>query len=157
MAVATLVFPARYDRLEEAADAVIATLPESARRPEVHFGLAEALANAILHGALGLPPRDDADDPIALFDAIEAAQARAGSLTIEVRLHGRPIGALVIEDPGVGFDWSKALARPGHGLSIMKAVFADVRFLGAGNVVRLELRLDAHPDVRATDREGGAS
>lgn len=140
MAVATLVFPARYDRLEEAADAVIATLPESARCTEVHVGLAEALANAILHGALGLPPRDDGDDPLALFDAIEAAQERADGLTIEVRLHGRPVAVLVIEDPGEGFDWATAHARPGHGLSMMQAAFADVRFLGTGNVVRLELR-----------------
>jgi hypothetical protein len=140
MAVATLVFPARYDRLEETADAVIATLPESARRPEVHVGLAEALANAILHGALGLPSRDDASDPLAIYDAIEAAQARADGLTIEVHLHGRPVGALVIEDPGVGFDWSTACARPGHGLSMMRAAFADVQYLGAGNLVRLKLR-----------------
>lgn len=118
---------------------VLRRLPIEERTVETQLGLVEALSNAVVHGALGVASRREGAEAIrSHIAAIEAAQRAVphpGRIVVQIDV-GAP-SVVEISDPGAGFDWARATPQPGHGLSILRAVFDDVTWNAAGNSVRL--------------------
>lgn len=136
-------FAARYSAIPEYVSAVVAALPVSLRTDLVRAGLAEALGNAVLHGAFGLDPSvRDAGDVESWLDAIDQAERSPRVLDrVIVAVRARSTRCVVrVSDPGLGFDWRHALERDGHGLAVLHEAFASVRWNDAGNAVSLTLR-----------------
>jgi anti-sigma regulatory factor (Ser/Thr protein kinase) len=134
--------PAQPARLDEYTHAILATLPPELATDEVVAGLAEALGNAIIHGALGVTyERRRAGDLEGTFDAIDEAARRLGDqVSVRVDVQANERGAVVvIADPGPGFDWRSDEPTGGLGLTILHRVFADVAWNDRGNVVTLTL------------------
>jgi phosphoserine phosphatase RsbU/P len=146
----------------DAADRVIAMIPNGNATPSMHAAICEALLNAVVHGALGLSCEDGEErDPVRFFARIAAAEA---GVTRERKVvvyaepsHTEPGDFVVsIRDPGTGFDWRAALDRieredaanrtvpslelSGRGLRIMLAGAKRVSWNVAGNEVTLVLR-----------------
>jgi anti-sigma regulatory factor (Ser/Thr protein kinase) len=108
----------------------------------VRAGLVEALGNAIIHGALGVSYEGRAAGDIeASLDAIDRASAAlAGCASVRVEIKTDSAGtAIVITDPGPGFDWRASPSSGGLGLTIMRSVFCAIHWNAEGNVVSLGL------------------
>jgi anti-sigma regulatory factor (Ser/Thr protein kinase) len=139
LAMRHFVFRASYAGVDRLADQLLEALPEEERTARVRIGVVEALANAILHGALRVPARGDLDELPAFLESMDRYESAEVTLWAGV-------GDRVIEvyDGGPGFDWRVALRRPGRGLSIMRHVFGSLEWNEVGNAVRLHLApLDA--------------
>ncbi|HVZ71406.1 MAG TPA: SpoIIE family protein phosphatase [Polyangia bacterium] len=103
--------------------------------------LSEVLSNAIVHGALGIPGRGDADDLAAYIEQIIEAERELGDArAVSVTISRAPDGAVtvVVTDPGPGFDWRAVPARQGRGLGVLREIAAEVAWNDSGN--RLEIR-----------------
>jgi anti-sigma regulatory factor (Ser/Thr protein kinase) len=129
-------------RLDEYVRAIVETLPPELGGDDVWAGLAEALGNAIIHGALGVSyERRRAGDLEGTLDEIDEAARRLGdrvSVRVDVRADdGRAVVA--ITDPGPGFDWRSDEPTGGLGLTILRSVFAEVAWNDRGNVITLTL------------------
>jgi anti-sigma regulatory factor (Ser/Thr protein kinase) len=151
------VFSASYAGVDRIADRLLDALPEEERTARVRIGVVEALANAILHGALRVPERGGLDDLPEFLESMDRYDS--AEVTLWAGVGARVIA---IYDGGPGFDWRSALRRPGRGLSIMRHVFGAVEWNDAGNCVLLHLAaldadaLSAEPASEA-DAPAGAS
>lgn len=135
--LAVLSLPATCAEVPLHAAAIEGVLPPPYRGELVRIGLVEALMNAIVHGAFGVETSTDFD---AYLDAIQAAESEGRR---QVRCTVRASESqceVVIADEGRGFDWRTVPTTRGHGLSILREVFADVRWNSAGNELSLSLK-----------------
>ncbi len=85
---------------------------------DIEIAVGEALANAVEHGAKNL-----------------------GFITVLCSYNGRCI-TIEVQDEGTGFDYAAKRSREPHavrgfGITIMRSLMDEVRFLHQGNVVRL--------------------
>lgn len=126
-----------YSSIDESVDRVEALLPLALRSDLVRAGIVEALGNSILHGTLRVDSRlREAGELDAWLDHVDARERLYRDLFVRVDVSLCGEGACVsFIDNGPGFDWRRAPARPGRGLSILRAAFADMRWNGAGNVL----------------------
>lgn len=146
------VFSATYADVDRAADQLVGALPEEDRSARVRIGVIEAIANAILHGALGVPARGELEELPAFLESMEGYES--SEVTLWAGVGDRVIA---IYDGGPGFDWRSALRRPGRGLSIMRHVFGSVEWNEAGNCVRLHLAPRSPQAALPQDRRGEAN
>lgn len=142
------VLRARYSEVDQLAGRLLEALPEVERSERVRLGLAEALANAILHGALRIRRyvgvgRDEHGEGLEgpRADGLGATPDASG-VTLWA---GVGDGAVSIYDGGPGFDWRAAMRCPGRGLALMRHVFDDVQWNEAGNCVRLVIASEQAP------------
>jgi anti-sigma regulatory factor (Ser/Thr protein kinase) len=139
--VLTLVFRARYTTLDESVDAIEQCLPFAYRTDLTRMGIAEALANSMIHGALRVPsqPRDEGrlEEWLALIERAER-EREDEIVAVCINAHGPGI-SLEFSDSGPGFDWRAAPIREGRGLSILHTVFDAVRWNEAGNTLSVHL------------------
>jgi anti-sigma regulatory factor (Ser/Thr protein kinase) len=156
---AELRFAALPSRVADWATEVERALPPPHRGDATRLGIAEALANAIVHGALGLSShRRDTGDIEAFLDAIVDAEARHGEerfVDVEVLLDGDG-ATVVVTDPGAGFDWRDPPRGEGRGLAMIARIFEDVSWNESGNQVRLELGIRPAASSRRRRLEQGA-
>ena len=138
----TFLFVARYSGISRYLRQIELELPPLQRHDEVMAGLAEALSNAVLHGALGISSRDrDAGQIEAFLADIDRAERRFGALrhvSVILRLRGSTL-EIVVGDDGAGFDWTAPCATD-HGISILHRVFDAVRWSPRGNIVHLTIQ-----------------
>ncbi|QGU33701.1 ATP-binding response regulator [Thermochromatium tepidum] len=140
------------------------TLAQMCPNPEtVAMGLSELMLNAVEHGNLGIDYAEKGRliDEGRWQEEIErrlADPARAGLYAVIELQRNADYLDLTIRDRGSGFDWRRYLdldperAFDSHGRGIAMArhlAFADLEYLGAGNEVRVRLRL--------TDPNGGTA
>lgn len=133
---------ARYSDIPRHLEMVATVLEHVPRRDEVLVGLSEALANAIVHGALGVSSElRDKGGLESYLAAIELREARLGSMrTVFVtvrRFEERT--EISVTDRGLGFAWQAQLHRPGRGLALLRRAFDRVRWNETGNSVTLTL------------------
>jgi hypothetical protein len=112
------------------------------RREALATSLAEALANAVLHGNLGLPAveRRDLDGFAALAEtaARRLAEPRRAGLRIEVRARREEPRSFTVEVADEGRGYVPAVAeRPGSGLSLIRALADAVELLDGGRRIRM--------------------
>jgi anti-sigma regulatory factor (Ser/Thr protein kinase) len=134
-----MVFRARYSSLDDWVSVVEAHIPRWCRSDLVRAGIAEAMSNAIIHGALGLSSalRDEGEFEawLALIEERERDR-RESFVTVSIEREGERDGVvLVVSDPGEGFAWRSMPARTGRGLSILHAAFDSVRWNDVGNTL----------------------
>ena len=130
-------------------------LPPALRGDRTAVGLSEAIANAILHGALALCSNlRDTGDIEAFLDQVIAAEEELGpSRFIEIEIRAEEDGAeVVVRDPGGGFDWRRAPSGDGRGLAIMAKVFHRLAWNDAGNEVHLALAPRAHSSSHPSEQ-----
>lgn len=133
--LAILHLRAEYSALDAHIDAVVDVLPKWARSDEVRVGLGEALSNAIVHGALRVPPREEEDFERFLDDLLAAeARAAGATITVAVLAVGKRL-LFAVADGGPGFDWKRARRRDRRGLGILDRAFAGVSWNARGNVL----------------------
>lgn len=136
-----------YSSIDESVDRVEALLPFSLRSDLVRAGIVEALGNSILHGTLCVDSAlREVGELDAWLDHIEARERllRDRFVRVDVSLCGE--GACVsFIDNGPGFDWRRAPARPGRGLSILRAAFSELRWNGTGNILSALIRPTRSP------------
>ncbi len=137
-ATRTLFVRAKYTTIEESVDAIEACVPWQHRSSLVRVAITEALANAIVHGALRISSRlrDDGEFE-AWLSLIEDAERRAPDEHVQVTVCDSRI---VFFDGGPGFDWRSSPVRPGRGLSILHAAFSSVRWNDTGNTLTVVFR-----------------
>jgi anti-sigma regulatory factor (Ser/Thr protein kinase) len=142
----TLVFRARYSSLDEWVSVIEAHLPRCCRSDLVRAGIAEAMSNAIIHGALGISSalRDEGEFEawLALIEERERDRQEA-FVTVSIEFDGAGDGVVLeVRDQGEGFPWKSLPVRTGRGISIMHAAFDSVRWNDVGNtlIVRLTAR-----------------
>jgi anti-sigma regulatory factor (Ser/Thr protein kinase) len=132
-----MVFRARYSSLDDWVSVIEAHIPRRCRSDLVRAGIAEAMSNAIIHGALGLSSalRDEGefDAWLALIEERERA-CRGAFVTVSVDREGEDL-VLEVSDPGSGFAWRSMAPRAGRGLSILHAAFSSVRWNDLGNTL----------------------
>ncbi len=113
-------FAASPSRVFDYVEDLVGALPPLRRTDAVRLALTEALANAIIHGALGLGSRDEMGMH-AFLSSLIAADRAAPEASVAVRLALCDSWArIVIEDPGKGFDVAGMVARPGRGLDLIR-------------------------------------
>ena len=136
-------FPALPSQLAQYSAEVEQALPEHLRGDAARVGLSEAIANAILHGALGIRShaRDEGNIDAFLDEIVRVEEAigASRSVTVEVTAVGDD-AEIVVTDPGEGFDWRTPHCGAGCGLQVMRDVFSEVSWNEAGNQVRMLLR-----------------
>lgn len=133
----TLVFRARYSSLDEWVSVVETHIPEWCRTDLVRAGIAEAMSNAIIHGALGITSAlRDAGEFDAWLAMVDARERDCGPSFVTVSIERAEEGVVLeVSDPGAGFPWKSEPARAGRGLSILIAAFDSVRWNDAGNTL----------------------
>lgn len=138
----TIAFLALPSRICEFAETVASRLPDSARNTAVCAAIAEALGNAIIHGALRISSRlRDEGSVCDYLDAILEAEARYGTsreVQVTIREAANQLG-ISITDDGPGFSWRVPL-KPGCqgiGLKIMRAACVTLQWNEPGNEVTL--------------------
>lgn len=133
----SLSLPAKYSSLWTYVGWIEARLPSWARSEFVCVGIAEALSNAIIHGALAVDGSlRDAGEMLAWLESLDAAEQRDSTATIFVSLsvHADAVH-LCVDGGGRGFDWRNAERRVGRGLSLIHAAFSHVRWNDSGTAL----------------------
>jgi anti-sigma regulatory factor (Ser/Thr protein kinase) len=133
----SLSLPAKYSSLWTYVGWIEARLPGWACSELVRVGIAEALSNAIIHGALEVDGSlRDAGEMLAWLESLDAAEQRDTAATICVSLAVRANAVhLCVDGGGRGFDWRNAERRVGRGLSIIHAAFDHVRWNDSGTAL----------------------
>jgi anti-sigma regulatory factor (Ser/Thr protein kinase) len=143
-------FAAKYSAVPSYLRVLETSLHPDVSDERTFAALAEALSNAIVHGALGIPGRAESDDLTGyILTVLDAEQAFGDGLTVEVTVSQMTDGAVIVEivDSGPGFDWRAAPARRGRGLGIMREVASELSWNDVGN--RLRLRFEPSQGRRA--------
>lgn len=134
------------------AAALSASLPD---RPNAGLGLLEIFVNAIEHGNLGITLNDKSE--LLKSGRWEAEVVRRLALPEHrdkwVQVHFHNAGDVItihVRDDGPGFDWraylefdpKRAFEPNGRGIALARQLcFPDLEYIGAGNEVRLSVRL----------------
>lgn len=145
----------RFQSLDDArhlAVALAASLPDW---PNAGLGLLEMFVNAVEHGNLGI----SLDDKSELLKSGRWEDEVARRLALPehrdkwVQVHFRNSGDEVtvhVRDDGPGFDWraylefdpNRAFEPNGRGIALARQLcFPDLEYIGAGNEVRVTVRL----------------
>lgn len=133
----SLSLPAKYSSLWTYVGWIEASLPIWARSALVRVGIAEALSNAIIHGALEVDSSlRDAGEMLAWLEALDVAEQDGADVTVCVSMSVQPTAVhLCVDGGGRGFDWRNAERRVGRGLSIIHAAFDHVRWNDSGTAL----------------------
>jgi|LNFM01.1.fsa_nt_gb hypothetical protein len=133
----SLVLPAKYSALWTYVGWIEDRLPTWARRDMVRVGIAEALSNAMIHGALAVDcSLRDAGHVVEWLAVLEEAERAETTAALYVSLSTRSNSAqLRVDGGGRGFDWRNAEPRVGRGLSIIRAAFDHVCWNDSGTVL----------------------
>lgn len=134
--------------LNVVSDALVGVGVTASERFALLSVLSELFGNALDHGLLGLDSRIK-DGPNGFVEFYELRSARlqnldSGKISVDVRREsGTEDLVVIVEDTGPGFDISAIKAcdgashsMHGRGMSIVKSLCKDVRFLEPGNKVR---------------------
>jgi anti-sigma regulatory factor (Ser/Thr protein kinase) len=140
-------FSPHYAQVATYLDELEAVLPSDFQTDDNRILLAEALTNAIVHGALGIPSSLRQMDRLQeLFAEIELSEQRSAVdllVTATVTIGSSGSVEVLICDRGKGFDWRRTTKRAGRGLGIIASLTRDVRWNESGNCVCLRLKPEA--------------
>jgi hypothetical protein len=146
--------PARVDAIGDLTARITDDMGPAFGGALVHAAIGEALLNAIVYGALGVPARETRD-VVEFLDAVAAAEVRGDAADVEVTLE--PAGAswrVIVKDPGAGFEVAALSELPaccdatrGRGLQIMRAA-ARVAWNAQGNELTLSFSPPDSPRER---------
>jgi phosphoserine phosphatase RsbU/P len=138
--------------------------------PAARVALTEAMLNAVVHGALGVPRPIGSRDPVLFADRIAEAERhcpadRGVAIEVETARDRPPL--VRVRDPGRGFDWRGSLAASeqvpsphaagGRGLFLVRHGVAKVTWNERGNEIALELRAKGASTEAARIEEPPAS
>jgi anti-sigma regulatory factor (Ser/Thr protein kinase) len=148
----------RIDAIDDVAWSVVSHMSLGRREASVHAAVSEALMNAVVYGALGVPSTD-VRNVLDFVEAIAAAEQRgdAEDVVVTVEPSAAHTVRVTVRDPGRGFDTRTAsrskvvpLATRGRGVPIMRATAESLAWNDSGNEITLEFRTEATSAQRRT-------
>lgn len=133
-------FPARASEVSDFVAAVCSELPDGVPTESVAIAVGEALANAIVHGALRLRSTlRDAGQVDRFLERLVRREARYGArrrVSVDVITHTTML-FVIVRDSGPGFDAARARPNPGRGLWLIRELSDESTWNESGNEVTL--------------------